>query len=255
MSAPSNAKGKNKNGRWRRAYDGDVKDDRLIDLEPELFKTWYFLLCLASGNDGWGSLPPTKVCARALGFSDKKMEKFVNFLIETGLIHRDENGILSPDKWDELQFLSDGSSLRTKGWRKRKEDKEKARLMAEQHRAETAAKDAKVNVTVNVHQADPVNVHMVQGERHGERRGEQLGDAQVNNAPLYLLSESGSVSPSRVVESISVGEGAAKPARLIRPPAPPPRPIIPKAPSRQSIVVLPPDDVAWPDEHFPLSAI
>jgi len=78
-----------------------------------------------------------------------------------------------------------------------------------------------------------------------------------------LILSSSSTSPSQeAVSSVSVvGQRDAKPARPIPPPAPPPRPIIPPARSYQSIEIAPammlppPEDMPWPEEHFPFEAI
>ena len=106
--------------RWFRFYDEVLDDPKAQRLEPELFKVWVNLLCLASRNNG--QLPKVDDIAFALRSSVTVTERNVTALTEAGLF--DEiDGVLKPHNWGGRQYKSDSedttNALRQKRFREK----------------------------------------------------------------------------------------------------------------------------------------
>ena len=130
-----------------------------------------------------------------------------------------------------MQYESDGSSKRTRGWRDRKKAKEEQALTAERRRAELTAEETDANVTVNVHREpkdahyerspdEPVNVTVNVDVTAGERRGEHPDSVYVYGSASPIESVTKPVGKG---DSMVGNIGAAGPevtAMVARSPAP-----------------------------------
>lgn len=101
--------------RWFRLYDGLIRDFKVQTLEPVAFKDWINLLCMASGNDPRGNLPPLNQIAYHFQATTADAEARVACLVEAGLIDRMPDGSMRPHDWDNLQPKSDRSASDS-GW-------------------------------------------------------------------------------------------------------------------------------------------
>src|SRR6185503_1706467 len=98
-------------GRWWRAYDGALDDPKLQRLPPDVFKSWFNLMCLASQHDG--VLPPLDDIAFRLRKTPEQVEKLLRELASRGLLD-DVDGQLEPHNWRSRQFKSDSSTGRVR---------------------------------------------------------------------------------------------------------------------------------------------
>lgn len=102
---------------WWRAYDEAVDDPKIQLMPGPLFKAWFNLLCIASGNDG--RLPPVESIAFKLRTTEAKVGSMLEDLVERGLLD-DHDGVLRPHNWGERQFASDSNAAeRQKRYRDR----------------------------------------------------------------------------------------------------------------------------------------
>lgn len=101
---------------WWRAYNEALNDPKLQLLSGDLFKTWFNLICIASGNDG--VLPCVADIAFALRLSEEETEKRLSALVDAGLFDRDKTG-MKPHNWNARQFKSDVSTERVKRFREK----------------------------------------------------------------------------------------------------------------------------------------
>lgn len=104
---------------WFRVYDEVLDDPKVQSLEPELFKAWINLLCLAARNDG--RLPQITDIAFALRVDITVAERWVERLSNGGLIDRVNGGPNgwhnAPHGWRKRQYKSDTSTERVKRFR------------------------------------------------------------------------------------------------------------------------------------------
>lgn len=86
--------------RWFRFYDGALDDPKVQRLDPDLFKAWINILCLASRNNG--KLPCTEDIAFALRVTPAVTAVTLQALRVAGLLDGDE-----PHNWGARQYKSD----------------------------------------------------------------------------------------------------------------------------------------------------
>lgn len=106
---------------WLRLYTGILDDPKVQRLQPEHFKGWINLLCLAKENDGL--LPSLEDTAFRLRISEAEAQSLVEVLANRGLLDQTEDGLM-PHKWDERQFISDSdptAAIRARRYRQNKQ--------------------------------------------------------------------------------------------------------------------------------------
>jgi hypothetical protein len=106
---------------WWRAHDKSVNNRKLQRLPGELFKAWYNVNCLASGNGG--VVPPIEDVAFALRLTEQRAAAVLTQLATAKLLDKDGDNLI-PHDWDEHQFKSDKTDptapLRQKRYRDKK---------------------------------------------------------------------------------------------------------------------------------------
>lgn len=98
--------------RWFRIYDEALDDHKVQSLSPELFRTWFNLLCVASRGDG--VLPTVEALAFALRVSIHDMQARLDELILLGLLDIREDRKIEPHNWSKRQWKSDDSKERVR---------------------------------------------------------------------------------------------------------------------------------------------
>lgn len=101
---------------WWRAYNEAVNDPKLQLISDSLFRAWFNLMCIASGNDG--GLPALKDIAFTLRIAPNKAAQMLAQLHAAGLLDKTETGF-TPHNWNGRQYKSDVSTERVKRFRKR----------------------------------------------------------------------------------------------------------------------------------------
>lgn len=103
---------------WFRFYNNAVNDPKVQRLNPNLFKFWINILCIASQNAG--HIPRVEDVSFSVRLPQDKVESLLDSLVCNNLIHKTDHGFI-PHNWDKRQFKSDGSTERVKRFRNRKE--------------------------------------------------------------------------------------------------------------------------------------
>lgn len=101
---------------WFRLYADVLYDPKVQFLEPQLFKDWINMLCLAAKNDG--EIPSLKCVSFAFHCTDDEAAVLIGKLTTLGLIET-YRGKLQPHNWHKRQYKSDSSTERVKQFRKR----------------------------------------------------------------------------------------------------------------------------------------
>lgn len=104
--------------KWFRFYSEVLHDPKVQRLNPQSFKHWVNLLCLAASNDGMID-PDRSNIAFALRVSESMADAVVAGMINEGLLDETETG-LQPHNWNARQFASDVSTNRVKKFREQK---------------------------------------------------------------------------------------------------------------------------------------
>lgn len=104
--------------RWFRIYDEALDDHKVQSISPELFRTWFNLLCVASRNDG--ILPSVEKLAFALRVSVNDMQARLDELILLGLMDIKADRKIEPHNWPKRQWKSDDSKERVRKHREAK---------------------------------------------------------------------------------------------------------------------------------------
>ena len=107
--------------RWFRFYHEALNDPKVQSLEPELFKHWVNLLCIASQHDGY--LPEICNVSFLLRVTVSDVTCIIEALQGHGLIDVSSNQHAANYKmhgWDKRQYKSDSSAERVRQHRKRK---------------------------------------------------------------------------------------------------------------------------------------
>jgi hypothetical protein len=99
---------------WWRAYNEAVNDPKLQLISDALFRAWFNLMCIASGNDG--ALPPIADLAFTLRMKPDKTATILTQLHRAGLLDKTETGF-TPHNWNGRQYKSDVSTVRVKRFR------------------------------------------------------------------------------------------------------------------------------------------
>lgn len=104
--------------KWFRLYNELLDDPKVQQLNPELFKFWINILCIASKNEG--KLPSIEAISYHVRASKEATDSLVFALKEAQLIHEfsNQHGTwLAPHAWQKRQYKSDTSSERVKRYR------------------------------------------------------------------------------------------------------------------------------------------
>lgn len=107
---------------WWRAYTEAATDPKLQLLPPELFRTWFNLMCIASSNGG--ELPALAHIAYTLQMKPEKTAQALSQLHRHGLLDKTEAGF-KPHNWDGRQYKSDRDATaaeRSKRYRNARRD-------------------------------------------------------------------------------------------------------------------------------------
>ncbi len=126
---------------WLRLYTEVVNDPKVQKLDGESFKVWVNLLCIAKETDRSGSLPPLSDLIFLLRMEEKKLEKKITILKNSGLIEGNEN--LSIPSWTGRQYESDGD--RSALERKKRQRKKLADTMAQRERTTLPVAEKPIN--------------------------------------------------------------------------------------------------------------
>lgn len=104
-------------GHWWRAYDDAVDHPKLQRLPLPLFRAWFNLLCLASGNGG--VLPPLGDIAFKLRMTEERVSAVLDELQRVRLLDEQRNGDgthhIVPHNWHDRQFQSHNNSTSKDG--------------------------------------------------------------------------------------------------------------------------------------------
>lgn len=103
--------------RWWRAHSEARNDPKLMLLPPDMFRSWFILVCLASENDG--QIKSASDAAFALRVNESKAKGTIAFLAGKGLFDPVTGGYFTPHNWAQRQYKSDGSAERVKRFRER----------------------------------------------------------------------------------------------------------------------------------------
>lgn len=104
--------------RWFRIYDEALDDHKVQSLSPDLFRTWFNLLCVASRENG--VLPTVEKLAFSLRVSIHDMQSRLDELILLGLLDIREDRKIEPHNWPKRQWKSDDSKERVRKHREAK---------------------------------------------------------------------------------------------------------------------------------------
>lgn len=125
--------------RWFRVYDDVLDDPKVQHLEPELFKVWVNLLCVASKCGD--RLPPLKEIAFRLRLPETDVTRFMKHLNLAGLIDDGiDSNVIVLHNWKQRQALQQRSTERVRKWR---ENKRKERFKKSGNANETPMKHVK----------------------------------------------------------------------------------------------------------------
>jgi hypothetical protein len=106
---------------WFRFYTEVLEDPKVQTLDPEDFKHWVNLLCLAAKNDG--IIPEIGNVSFALRETFTTVSTVLERLCQRGLIDKLSGGPngwhYAPHGWDKRQYKSDTSTDRVKRFRER----------------------------------------------------------------------------------------------------------------------------------------
>lgn len=109
--------------RWYRKYSADRHDHRLWAMPAVLYRQHDMIVALAGEQHLCGGvrgmLPPVEAVAFALRLPVNKAAKVLADLEALGLLERDGDGNLWPERWNERQFASDDANARSKKHRAR----------------------------------------------------------------------------------------------------------------------------------------
>jgi hypothetical protein len=102
--------------RWFRFYAEVAHDPKVQLLEPELFKAWVTILCLACERGG--PLPGMREIAFTLRVTEMQADSILQALRVTGLI--DDNGEhMVPHNWHKRQYVDRTNAERQKKYRQK----------------------------------------------------------------------------------------------------------------------------------------
>lgn len=205
---------------WWRAYNEAINDPKLQRLSGDLFKTWFNLLCLASGNNGL--LPSISDIAFALRLPDKEVEKRLQTLVDSGLFDVSEDGT-QPHNWRFRQFKSDVSTERVNRFRNRKRNvsstvsrnvSETANETPPETETETEKKEPFGTPSVTLAVQEPPALSLVPTptpEAELFRRGREVLGKQAGGLITQLLkSRGGNVALARSVIEVASTKGDPK---------------------------------------------
>lgn len=89
---------------WFRLHNSITHSEKHAQLPAELFRFWIYFSALANEYDeDKGELPPLKTIAFRLRLSEKKSEKVLKSLVESGLVDVQENSYFIHD-WEQWQY-------------------------------------------------------------------------------------------------------------------------------------------------------
>lgn len=134
---------------WWRAYNEAVNDPKLQLISDSLFRTWFNLMCIASGNDG--HLPSLSSLAFTLRMKPEKVAQALAQLCSHGLLDKTATGF-EPHNWNGRQYKSD------------KSDETAAQRMARYRERKRNERNAAVTVTATREQTTDTDTELEQKE-------------------------------------------------------------------------------------------
>lgn len=186
--------------RWWRAYEEAAIDPKLQLLQPELFRTWFNLMCIASKHDG--ELPALAHIAYTLQMKPEKTAHALAQLHKAGLLDKTEDGF-APHNWNGRQYKSDRddtAASRSKRYRDARRDRH-ARVTRDdtvtsrppETETETETDISEANASGAVAPPDPAIP-----EREFFERGKQvLGKSAGGQLAKLLKAKGGNVALAR----------------------------------------------------------
>src|SRR5262245_7226587 len=131
---------------WLRLYTSILDDPKVQRLQPEYFRGWVNLLCLAKEGDGL--LPSIEDIAFRLRIPTEEAQSLTEELVKRGLLDSDGENI-TPHNWHGRQFSSDVSTERVQRYRNvtRNVSETPGETTPEQSRAETEQSRAETSRT------------------------------------------------------------------------------------------------------------
>lgn len=104
---------------WFRTYHEALDNPKIQRLDPQTFKIWFNLLCLAARGGGVIERNIEHI-AWCLRVSPETADDAINTLVFNGLFDIQSDKSLKPHNWDARQFVSDTSSERVRKYRKKR---------------------------------------------------------------------------------------------------------------------------------------
>lgn len=108
---------------WWRAHNEAVNDPKLQLISDSLFRAWFNLMCIASGNDG--VLPDITTLSFTLRMKPEKVAQVLTQLCAAGLLDQTETSF-APHNWKGRQYKTDVTDVtnaeRQKNFRKKRRD-------------------------------------------------------------------------------------------------------------------------------------
>jgi hypothetical protein len=112
--------------RWFKLSNDLCNDFKVSRLPDKLFRTWIFLLCLASKNEG--ILPSMADICFYLRLSTKEAQARLNDLTYRGLLDHDAiRRTYTPHNWEKWQYHTDTKDPTSAERQRRYRDKERDR--------------------------------------------------------------------------------------------------------------------------------
>lgn len=181
---------------WWRAYNEAVNDPKLQLISDSLFRAWFNLMCIASGNDG--ALPAVASLAFTLRMKPEKVGQVLTQLHAAGLLDKTETGFV-PHNWKGRQYKSDKAdetaAERMARYRERKRNERNAAVTVTAPREQTTEqKDSEpIGSGASAPLEDPS-----EPEREYFARGRKvLGKSAGGQLAKLLKANGGNVSLSR----------------------------------------------------------
>lgn len=170
---------------WLRLYTELLNSPKIQRMEPELFKAWVNLLCIAKDHDDAGGLPPLQDIAFLLRVSDEKAESILGKLMRQGLVDNDDGEYAMHD-WADHQYDSDTDPTAT-------ERKRRQRERYKENRVDCDVTEMSRVTSRTSHE----NVTRTETETETEQEGEREREAPAEPSPAPASPEAEKPSPGK----------------------------------------------------------
>lgn len=102
---------------WFRFYADVLNDPKVQSLDPQTFKMWVNILCIASQNEGY--VPVSRNVSWALRETEETFHRVSQALLDAGLLDKSDrkNSSFKIHSWEKRQYKSDTSTERVKRFR------------------------------------------------------------------------------------------------------------------------------------------